>query len=181
VEYAIYVDTDNLTARAALTGSAIPSISPRLQSHLLLNVYFFRAVSGVNTAALLTGSPTFRVALKDIVNPDGSVLALLSAATDTGATFYEFEWQQIDTAALRTLLGDSPSVPAMLEIEWTISSVVERVSIPVSINNAWIRSADTAPDFVPWQVSITSAGYLRILNASGTVFHIGLNTGEPPT
>lgn len=74
------------------------------------------------------------------------MLALLSAATATGADYYEFEWSSIDSAALRALLGDLPSADAVLEIEWTISSDIERVAIPVTVANAWLRSADSAPD-----------------------------------
>lgn len=181
MEFDIFVNTDSIVARSSLTGSALPSVAPRLQTHLLLNVYFFSSIDGVNTAALLEGTPSFRVALKDVLNPDSAVLALLSAPTGTGADFYEFEWQQIDSVALRTLIGESENMAAMLEIEWTISGVVERVSIPVSIGNAWIRLSDSAPDFTPWEVTVTPAGYLRLVAEDGSVFHIGLNTGEPPT
>lgn len=177
MEATIYVNTTTKKAQASTTLTALPAVSPRLQTHLLLTVYFFAAGSD---PALLSGSPTFRVALKDKDEPSGDVLALLSAATATGADYYEFEWASVDSAALRTLLGDLPSVEAMLEIEWTIAADNERVSIPVTIHNAWLRTADSAPDFQPFDASITAGGYLRLVNSSGTVFHIGLNTGEPP-
>lgn len=143
MEYDIYVNTTLKAARNALTGFAAPVITPRLQTHLRLRVYFF--ATGEDPA-LLTGSPTFRVALKSANEPSGSVLALLSAATATGTDYYEFEWSSIDSAALRALLGDLPSADAVLEIEWTISSDIERVAIPVTVANAWLRSADSAPD-----------------------------------
>ncbi len=144
MEFDIYVNTTSKVARAsASSGVAVPSVRPRLQTHLLLSVYFF--ASGEDPA-LLSGSPSFRVALKDANEPSGSVLALLSAATDTLADGYKFEWATLDSSALRTLLGDQESASAVLEIEWTISSAVERVSIPVTIDNAWLRTADSAPD-----------------------------------
>lgn len=143
MEASIFVNTTLRAARAAITGSALPSVPVRLQTHLLLSVYFF--ATGADPA-LLSGSPSFRVALKDKLDPDGSVLALLSAPTATLADGYEFEWNSVDSAALRTLLGDDESAEAMLEIEWTISSVVERVVVPVTIANAWLRTADSAPD-----------------------------------
>jgi len=177
VEYDVYVNTSTKTALASATGVAVPVITPRLQTHLRLRVYFF---APGDDPALLSGSPTFRVALKDKYEPSGSVLALLSAATATGADYYEFEWASVDSTALRTLLDDNDSVEAALEIEWTISATVERVTIPVTIENAWLRTADAAPDFQPFAASITASGYLRLVNTSGTVFHIGLNTGEPP-
>lgn len=143
MEYSLYVNTTEKAARGTLDGTTPPVIAPRLQTHLLLTVYFHAAGED---PALLTGSPTFRVALKDKNEPSGSVLALLSAATATGADYYEFEWSSVDSAALRALLGDLPSVEAVLEIEWTISSDVERVAIPVTIANAWVRTSDSAPD-----------------------------------
>lgn len=176
MEATIYVNTTNKRAQASTTLTALPAVSPRLQTHLLLTVYFF--ASGSDPALL--SSPTFRVALKDKDEPSGSVLALLSAATATGTDYYEFEWASVDSSALRTLLGDLPSVEAMLEIEWTIAADNERVSIPVTIHNAWLRTADSAPDFQPFDASITAGGYLRLVNSSGDVFHIGLNTGQPP-
>ena len=173
----IYANTSTLVARAALTGTALPSVPVKLQTHLKLTVYFFATDED---PALLSGA-TFRVALKDKNEPSGSVLALLSAPTATLATGYEFEWTTVDSAALRTLIGDSESCEAILEIEWTIAADVERVQIPVVIQNAWLRTADAAPDFIAFAASITSLGYLRLVNSSGDVFHIGLNTGEPPS
>lgn len=179
MDYDIFVNTSLIAARNSATSLAVPSITPRLQTHLKLTVYFF--ATGEDPA-LLSGSPTFRVALKDKNEATASVLALLSSPTDTLATGYEFEWSSVDSAALRTLLGDSVDpVEAMLEIEWTISGVIERVSIPVLIHNAWCRTADAAPDFLPFAATITALGYLRLVNSEGTVFHIGLNTGEPPS
>jgi hypothetical protein len=177
VEYDVYVNTTTKVALASATGVAVPVITPRLQTHLRLRVYFF---APGDDPALLSGSPTFRVALKDKYEPSGSVLALLSTATATGADYYEFEWASVDSAALRTLIGDAESIDAVLEISWTIGTTIERVAIDVSIQNAWIRTADSAPDFQAFTTSITSLGYLRLVNSEGTVFHIGLNTGEPP-
>ena len=134
----------NKRARASVDGVSLPVIAPVLQSHLKLTTYFFTPGSD---PALLNESTTFRVALKKESTPSGSVLALLSAPTDSGADYYEFEWAQIDSTALRTLLGDSTDgAAAVLEIEWTLSATVERVSIPVVINNAWIRTDDSAPN-----------------------------------
>ena len=177
MEASIFVNTTLKEARAALTGTALPSVPIKLQTHLCLTVSFFATGAA---AALLSGA-TFRVALKDQNTPSGSVLALLSAPTATNAANYEFEWTTVDSAALRTLIGDAESCDAILEIEWTIAADVERVQIPVIIDNAWLRTADAAPDFIAFAASITSLGYLRLVTSSGTVFHIGLNTGEPPS
>ena len=142
MEATLYIDTENFRCYTSTARLDAPVVRPRLQSHLKLTTYFFTPGSD---PALLTGA-TFRVALKEAAAPSGSVLALLSAATDSGADYYEFEWAQIDSSALRTLLDDNESAEAVLEIEWTLSATVERVSIPVVINNAWIRTDDAAPN-----------------------------------
>lgn len=178
MEATVYVNTTSKEALASLTGSGKPSVTPILQTHLLLNVFFFATGAA---AALLDNATTFRVALKDALNPSGAVLALLSAPTATGADFYEFEWAQLDSTALRTLLGDAPCASAVLEISWTLNTVVERVHIPVSIVNAWIRTADTAPDFQPLEATITAGGYLQLKTADGTYFNVGLNSGQAPS
>jgi hypothetical protein len=178
VEFNIYVNTTQKVARTAITGTGNPSVAPVYQSHLLLNVYFF---AEGEAAALLTGTPTFVVAFKDQSDPTSDVLLQLTAPTTTGATGYEFEWDYIDSVPLAALLGDNASVPTMLEIVWVIDGVRERVQIPCSIANSWQRISDSAPDFTPYQVNITSTGYLRLVKPDGSVFNLGLNTGEPPT
>lgn len=177
MEATLYVNTTTKVIRAASTGAALPSVPVKLQTHLKLTAYFFATAAD---PALLS-SPTFRVALKDAATPSGSVLALLSAATATGSNYYEFEWSSLDSTALRTLIGDADSCEAVLEVEWTISGKVERASMPVTIQNAWIRTADAAPDFLQFATTITSLGYMRFVTSDGTVYHLGLNTGEPPS
>lgn len=142
MDAALYVNTTTNSIRASTTGTAYPDVAVRLRNHLKLTVYFF--ASG-GDPALISGV-SFRVALKDINEPTGSVLALLTAATATGDDYYEFEWDSVDSAALRTLMGDSPSIGAVLEVEWTVGDVVERANMPVVIGNAWIATTDSAPD-----------------------------------
>lgn len=142
MEASIFVNTTTKALRAAITGTALPAVPLRLQTHALLTVAFFATAA---EPALLAGA-TFRVALKAASTPSAAVLALLSSATATGADYYEFEWSSLDSTALRTLLGDAETADAVLEIEWTIGSDVERASMPVTIQNAWIQSGDDAPD-----------------------------------
>lgn len=178
MEATIFVNTTRKLLRAALTGTAPPEVKPRLQTHLKLTVKFF---AEDEDPALLAEATTFRVVLKNKLEPSGSVLALLSAPTATGADYYEFEWASVDSAALRTLLGDAESADAVLEVEWTLNTTIERASMDVTIQNAWARTADSAPDLLAFAATITASGYLRLVDSSGTVFHIGLNTGEPPS
>ena len=160
MEATLYVNTTSKVIRAATTGTALPTVPVRLQTHLLLTTYFF---AEGDDPALIDGA-SFRVALKDATEPSASVLALLSSPTATGADHYKFEWTAVDSAALRTLIGDAPSVQAVLEIEWTVGADVERASMFVTIGNAWVRSGDDAPD----PVADASWAWLKARLAAGT-------------
>ena len=160
MEATLYVNTTSKVIRAATTGTALPTVPVRLQTHLLLTTYFF---AEGEDPALIDGA-SFRVALKDATEPSASVLALLSSPTATGADHYKFEWTAVDSAALRTLIGDAPSVQAVLEIEWTVGADVERASMFVTIGNAWVRSGDDAPD----PVADASWAWLKARLAAGT-------------
>ena len=177
MEFNIYVNTTSKAARAAITGTGFPRVAPVYQTHLQLNVYFFADGAA---AALLTGSPTFVVAFKDATDPTASVLLQLTAASSTGADYYRFEWDYIDSVALAALLGKNASVPTVLEIVWTISGVKERAAIECSIANSYARISDSAPDFTPFQISITSGGFGQITKPDGNVYHWPLNTGSAP-
>lgn len=177
MEFDIYVNTTRKIARSSLTGVGQPNISPIYQTHLRLNVYFF---AEGDAAALLDEAATFVVSFKDSLHPEASVLLQLTAPTDTSADGYQFEWAYIDSVPLAALLGENTSVPARLEIVWTIDGIKERVSIPVSIANAWARISDSAPDFTPFQVIVTQGGFGQMTLSDGTKYHWPLNTGAAP-
>lgn len=177
MEFDIFVNTTRKQARAAITGIGVPTVAPIYQMHLALNVSFFAEGSA---AALLGGTPSFVVCFKDATDPESAVLLQLTAATATGTTGYTFEWNYIDSVPLAALLGKNASVPVVLQIVWVIDGVRESVQIPCSITNSFARISDTAPDFAPFQASIDAAGYLRLVLPDGTVYNVGLNTGEPP-
>jgi hypothetical protein len=185
VESTVFVNLTTRAAAATISGIAAPVLLCRLQAALDLTVSFIET-SG-DDPALLTGTPTFRFALK--ATATGTPLAFTNTATET-ADSYVFSITSVDSAALRTAIGDQASLNATAEIEWTIAGVVERVSFPCLIGQAYIRTADSAPDPTSevadaWLIAqladrINAGGYLRLVNADGDVFHIGLNTGEPP-
>ena len=201
----VFLNTTTLSAFKAITGVELPSVSAKLQAALTLTVKFFATGE---EAALLTGSPTFRVTLKG--TPTGSPFVFSSSATAT-SDGYTFTFTSVDSAALRTAIGDLTELDAFGEVEWTIASVVERVAFPVTIVNAYLRTDDDAPDPVAedsdtWltaravrfdaaqtltaaqaaqalanqKVTITSGGYLRVVSNAGDVFYASLNSGEPP-
>lgn len=181
----VYLNTSTLTARNALTGIATPVINCRLQAQFALEVGFF--ATG-DTAPALLSSPTFRVAIKG--TPTGSPFVLTSTAVEQDET-YLFEFASVDSAALRTAIGDLPQLSAYGEVEWTVGGEVQRVSFPVIILNAYIRTGDSAPDpaaeeSIVWleeQLAsrITEGGYIEFQNAAGDWFNIPMNSGRAPS
>lgn len=146
MEYSIYIDKALKLAYASLTAKSQPHTPGVLQSHLLFRCYFFDSTDETPAAALLDEAATFRVGLKPASNPTADALIYRSTVSETGADYYDFEWDAIDSAALRTLLGKSESVECNAEIAWTIDGVVERVSWPMCVRNANLRTTDGPPN-----------------------------------
>ena len=139
VETAIFVNLSKFTAHAGITGVALPAVDCTLLTEWQVSFAFFQPGSA---AAALPGA-TFRFALKE--TPTGDPLIFNSSLTASGAV-YTADISSVDSAALRTLIGDQPSIAVVGEIEWTISSRRERVHFPVTVTNAWARPDDAAPD-----------------------------------
>jgi hypothetical protein len=180
----VFLNTSTLAAHSAITGSAQPVISAKLQAALTLTVKLF----ATGEAAALLSSPTFRVTLK--ATPTGSPFVFTSTIASTLADGYTFEFSSVDSAALRTAIGDLTQLDAFGEVEWTVATVVERVAFRVTIVNAYIRTDDDAPDPIAeesatWLTAqlaarITAAGYFELQNEAGDWFHIPLNSGRSP-
>jgi hypothetical protein len=139
VETAIFVNLAKFTAHAGITGVAPPTVHCTLLTEWQVSFAFFQPGSA---AAALSGA-TFRFALKE--TPTSSPLIFSSSLTNSGAV-YTADFSSVDSAALRTLIGDQPTIEVVGEIEWTISSRRERVHFPVTVTNAWARPDDAAPD-----------------------------------
>jgi len=146
MEHDIYICTETKTAWSSLTDSRQPRTPSRLQTHLKLNVYFFDSTAETPAATLLDGATTFRVAMKPSGTPAADPLIYLSTASETGSASYTFEWDSIDSADLRALVGTEKSVDVVFEISWTLATVIERVAWNAVVENAYIRSGDGAPD-----------------------------------
>lgn len=180
-----YLNTSTLTAHRAFTGIAEPELACRLQAQFALEVGFFE--TGDTAAALLT-SPSFRVAIKG--TPTGSPFVLTSTG-NTQATTYLFNFTSVDSAALRSAIGDLHELEAIAEVEWTVSGAVQRVAFPITILNAWIRTSDSAPDpaaeesetWLTEQLAarITAGGYIEFQNAAGDWFNVPMNSGRAPS
>lgn len=186
MESTVFINLATFACRAAITGSGEPKVATHLQAHFALTVKFF-AEEG-EAAALLDGTPTFRVAIKG--TPTGSPFVFTSSITETLADGYSFEFSSVDSAALRSAIGDLPKLEAWLEIEWTLDATVERAATPVTIRTAYIRSDDDAPDPIAeesatWFTAqlaarITADGYMEFQNTDGDWFHLPLNSGRAP-
>ncbi len=136
----VYINTETFSAREAITGIQPPKVTARLQAHFGLTVKFFAP----DDEPALLASPTFRVALK--ATPTGLPFVLTSSVSSTLADGYTFVIPSVDSAALRSAIGDLKTLDAWLEIEWTIAGTVERCATPATIVNAYIRTSDGAPD-----------------------------------
>lgn len=183
MESAIFVNLSKYTAHAAITGVAAPTVDCTLLAEWQVSFSFF--VPG-SAAAALSGA-TFRFALKE--TPTSSPLIFSSSLTNSGAV-YTADFSSVDSTALRTLIGDQPTIDVVGEIEWTLSSRRERVHFPVTVTNAWARPDDAAPDPVAaasivWfnqqlAAKVTAGGYFEFQLADLTWVNFALNTGRAP-
>lgn len=140
MEATLFINTLTKVARAAATGIDVPKVNARQRAQLRLTFKFFETDE---EPALLSGA-TFRLVIKG--SPTGEPFAFTSSITETLADGYAFEFTSLDAAALRTALGDSASLAAWGEIEWTIGTEIERVAFPVTIAAAYLDTDEEAPD-----------------------------------
>lgn len=141
MEATLFINTDLRAARKAATGIDVPIVTARQRAALSLSFKFFETDAA---PALLSGSPTFRLVLK--ATPTGDPFAFTSTVAETLADGYKFTFTSIDSASLRTLLGDQRQIEGWVEIEWTIGSVIERVASPLIVQAAYHATDEEAPD-----------------------------------
>ena len=144
---AAYLDTANKFARAAMSGTALPSINATLLSHLGITGIFF---AGDEVITVDEGSA------KCVIKPKAaptSAPALIDATAEpavVGAeTHYVFEWASADSAELRTFLDAQadPSQPVEMrcEVEYTIDNEIGRIAFPIMMVTSYSRPEDPAP------------------------------------
>lgn len=185
MEATLFINTTLRASRTSATGLDVPLITARQRAALSLTFKFFQTDEA---PALLSGSPTFRLVLK--ATPTAAPFAFTSTA-ETLTDGYKFTFTSIDSASLRTLLGDQRQVEGWVEIEWTIDTTVERVSIPLIVQAAYHATDEAAPDplaeeSITWlnaqlAARITTGGYMEFQNTAGDWFHIPLNSGRAPS
>lgn len=188
VEPKIYIDTTARTARGALSGSNLPSVSCQLLSEW--QVYcFFHATDA--EPAELDGASDIRLSLKETADPLSAALIFKSAPDfDEELKAYVFDFTSVDSSPLRTLIGKQVSIVVTGEVAWTIGGRRKRARFPVNIVNAYNRPDDVAPNpveeaSVTWLTEqlaarITPGGYMEFQNTAGDWFHVALNSGHAP-
>jgi hypothetical protein len=146
VTHTVFIDLVNHVARAAATGSALPSVGIK---HLTQQTLAF-AFHTAGTVAAVTGWVEGRVVLKATPTSDVLLLDTTLTATGTGTTTrYSAEWAaaDCDSAALRTLIGDSTEpLDVWAEIQWTDADGTYAVAFPVQIVPTFNLSSDDPPD-----------------------------------
>lgn len=147
MEHDIYICTETKQAFSSLAATSRPKTPGRLQTHLLLNVFFFDSTLDLadRAAALFDDYDALRAGIKPADDPTADAL-IYSATPAEDDDHYDFEWAAIDGADLRTLLGTNKSADVMFEVAWTIDGDVERVAWSSLIENANLRTTDGPPD-----------------------------------
>ena len=143
----IFLDTVNLVARAATSGTALPNVRGKLFAELVLNVRFFDGtgtIIPVDVASVL-------MEIKLQGAPDGSPALLQSSApvvTGSGATtLYAFAFDYADGDGLEAALSGLTAPAAMIcAIQYALSGSTEQIDVAMSFENSYIRPEDQASD-----------------------------------
>lgn len=143
----VYLDTVAQAARAAMSGTALPSITGKLLSHLPITAIFF-----AGEAAVIIDVGTGKCVIKPKDAPAGTP-ALIDTAAELvsigSETHYLFEWASADSLELRAFLDAQadPSQPVEMrcEIEYAINGETARIAFPILMLTAYTRPEDPAP------------------------------------
>lgn len=163
---AVYLDTVAQTARAAMSGTALPSITGKLLSHLPITGIFF-AGEDVVTIDADTGKCVIKP--KDAPAGTPSLIDTAAELVTVGAeTHYLFEWASADSAELRAYLDAQadPSQPVEMrcEIEYAIGGETARIAFPILMQTSYTRPEDPAPS----ATSDTSWEWLKLRELAGS-------------
>jgi len=155
VTQTVFIRLDTLSARARQDDTDLPALMLTLCADARIDFAFVTAADAI---APLTGT-TITVQCNVKSRPDDAASLLLDASCDwntlTGtAARYSAVWTSttLDGPALRTFLGSyfsrvgTAERGPWLEVVWTVDGVTQRVALPITLINAWLRPEDTAPD-----------------------------------
>ena len=150
----IFLDTVNLVARAATSGTALPNVRGKLFAELVINVRFFDGtgtIIPVDVASVI-------LEIKLASDPDGPALLQSSSPVVTGSgptTLYAFAFDYADGDALQAALsGATAPVDMICTIQYALSGSMEQIDAAMSFENSYVRPQDQASDPVDaerWQ------------------------------
>ncbi len=142
-----YLNTATGSAHAAMSGTALPTITGKLLSHLLITGIFF---SGDTTVAVDSGSA--KCVIKPPASPAGtpSLIDTTAELIMVGSeVHYAFEWASADSAELRAYIDAQadPTQPVEMicEIEYAIGDEISRIAFPIFMLTSYTRPEDPAP------------------------------------
>ena len=170
-----FLDVVNQTARAAMSGTALPSINGKLLSELQITGIFFSGDAAVTIDANSgkcvikpKGAPAGAPALID------TVADLFTVGSDT---HYLFVWDTADSVELRAFLDAQPdptqAVEMRCEIEYAIDDKVGRIAFPIMMQTSYTRPEDPAPT----ANADASWVWLKSRFAGGTNLELSINEG----
>lgn len=144
----VYLDTTSRVARAALTGSALPSVHGTLLTRLAITARFF---DGTTQQEIDAGTAKCVIKPKDAPSGAPALIDTSAVLTGTGtAAEYKFEWSDADSVKLRQVLdaAGEPYNPIELraEIEYQLNGETGRVAFPIHFQTAYLRPEDPAPE-----------------------------------
>jgi hypothetical protein len=186
----VYVDTrSNGTATALPAGAGI-SIKLKPQGQRDLDNIVVPA-----TFALASGETTKYLGLVDaFTTATKTLLSIGDAVATNDATAKTCDAVILYRTSSGTAWADAEeSATFQIELQSAINLPDDAEPTALPTANAWLTAravrfdiAQTLSDAARIQaltnqgITFTSSGYLRLVNSAGDVFHIGLNTGEPP-
>jgi hypothetical protein len=144
----VYLNTSARLARAALTGSLLPSIQATLLTRLAITAVFF---NGTDVHEIDAGTAKCVIKPKDAPSGAAALIDTSAVLTGTGTTAeYKFEWSDADSVKLRAVLdaASEPWQPFELraEIEYELDGEKGRIAFPIHFQNAYNRPEDPAPE-----------------------------------
>ena len=161
-----FLDVVNQTARAAMSGTALPNINGKLLSQLQITGIFFRG-----DAAITIDTNSGKCVIKPKAAPAGapSLIDTVADLVTVGSeTHYAFAWASADSVELRAFLDAQPDptqpVEMRCEIEYAIGGDVARIAFPIMMQTSYTRPEDPAPS----ATSDTSWEWLKARLAAGT-------------
>lgn len=157
---AVYLDTVAQIARAAMSGTSLPSIASKLLSRLQITGIFF---SGDDVVTIDTNSGKCVIKPKDAPAGAPALIDTTAELVTVGAdTHYVFAWASADSVELRSYLDAQadPTQPVEMrcEIEYAISGNVGRIAFPIMMQTSYTRPEDPAPS----ATSDTSWAWLKL-------------------